>query len=128
MGDDEKRSGADRRAAKERRSGIDTRSGERNISSATADPEPIGDRTRIEEPGLATSRRLLIKSNDNHVVTRTGTTTPAATGSAAVANQSERATASTRAEQAIALISPSHRVRYAHLSFRGASPRSPQTK
>jgi hypothetical protein len=34
----------------------------RSNSSANADPEPIGDRTRIEEPGLATNRS---KANSN---------------------------------------------------------------
>jgi hypothetical protein len=34
----------------------------RSNSSANADPEPIGDRTRIEEPGLATNR---LKANSS---------------------------------------------------------------
>jgi hypothetical protein len=45
----------------------------RNISLANGDPEPIGDRNRTEEPSLATSRRLLIKSSDRRVLPRTGT-------------------------------------------------------
>jgi hypothetical protein len=58
----------------------------RSISSANADPEPISDRTRTEEAGLATSRGPLIKPNDHHVITQTRTTTPAVAGATAIAD------------------------------------------
>jgi len=47
MGNDEKRSGEDRRAKKERRSGTDTRSAKEK--QANVDPDSIGDRVKIEE-------------------------------------------------------------------------------
>jgi hypothetical protein len=60
MGSNEKRSGNNRRASKERRSGTDTRS----EKAGDRRSESIGDRAGIEDLNRATFRRHLIRSND----------------------------------------------------------------
>jgi hypothetical protein len=54
MGDNKKRSGADRRTTKERRSGTDTRSEKEKRVIGERRSQVIGDQVRIEELKLST--------------------------------------------------------------------------
>ena len=74
----------------------------RSSSSANADPGPIGDRTRTEELGLVTSRRVLSRLSDRYAGTRTRTVAAAAAGQTeTIAVPPDGAVSAARARQTI---------------------------